>query len=98
MSQAEKLKKIFEYAEKEGWDKPVTENICILLATYPILIFSHSFLKAFFGERIENELISVPGISRLIRGVISWQYQGGKLVIIPEEKRIDYLYDFIKER
>lgn len=69
------------------------------------LIFSHSFLKAFFGKNLVNKNGNILSKERQLLGenhnlyyyaIERWKYYAKELILLPEEERIDYLYDFIK--
>jgi hypothetical protein len=72
------------------------------------IFLSHSFLKAFFGEQLceiyPNMVYNCNpktidcDIGQISWDIPLWQYYTQKLSITPEEKRIDYLYNFIKEK
>lgn len=99
MSQYKKLQSIIEYAIKRGYTNElykeygngwVEDSGYIDDGRLEHLIFSHLFLKAFFGEKIVNHCLKE--VTNM-----GWRYGAQQLVIITEEQRIDYLYDFIKE-
>ena len=49
------LKEAFKKARNNGWSSTVTtENIPLILVTYPMIIFSHDFAKAFWGGDSHN--------------------------------------------
>lgn len=116
MTQTEKLTKIIKFAEENGfifqWDNVIPDNgaeyktLPLFVEFHPEeIIFSHSFLKAFFGEQKlwsnDSTLISDPRLhDKLINMGLDfdWEHYAQKLVILPEEERIDYLYNFIKEK
>ena len=100
MEQSEKLQKIIEYAHKNRPD--LIQEGCIDSAfddnkEWMKVIFSIDFLKAFFGESdicIRNKkYIDTEGLDE-----ISWKNYAKRLIIICEEQRIDYLYEFIKDK
>lgn len=102
MTQTEKLEEIIRYAIKKGYtnsqyeefgedwikDSGYTED-----GRLEHLIFSHSFLQAFFGEttiRIGNkEYLDTDDLYEM-----SWKYCAQRLVMVPEKLRIDFLYSF----
>lgn len=50
MTNTEILLNAIEKAKDNGYPAPLERNISLLMATYPMLIFSHDFAKAFWGE------------------------------------------------
>lgn len=112
--QFEKLQKIIEYAHKQRPD--LIQEGCIDSAfadnkEYMKIIFSHSFLKAFFGICYHkwSKKDEIYGIKtcKLCKDIQCdsyneprklWQEYAKNLVLLPENERIDYLYDFIKEK
>lgn len=114
MTQVEKLQEIIKYAISRGYCLKntylVNNNGWNEIEKYhkELFIFSHKFLKAFFGEKVlqlnsDQKEIESYNIAyhdnRPSRGeaCFVWQNRVQQLVILPEEKRIDYLYDFLKE-
>ena len=116
ISQEGKLKAIIEKAVANGWNYPMfpgKDNLAIGIAKQLInehldlyVIFSHDFLKAFFGEEttetVKWSYYSAPenlpgqdGYAHIYNVVPSWQYHVKQLAITPEDERIDYLYGFI---
>ena len=99
ITQADKLQQIIEYASQKGWNTckllfPTSLKVCEeILNNFQEndVIFSHSFLKALFGE--ELYINYVLGQKRQMP---LWKMKAHELVENPEEKRIDYLYNYIK--
>ena len=106
MTNKEIFFKVYSKAEKNFYEYKTSSILPSFLSdedlynsvengTYFRVIFSHEFAKAFWGERVESELISVPGISKLIRGHISWQLHLSKMVL--EKEPLKYLEKFLKD-
>jgi len=110
MTQAKKLQKMIEFVKDKGFHFQSNESQEALYwqdlwDNKDKIIFSHSFLKAFFGEEyiqdrhlqscIKNGKVEPQ---ELVTLHILWQYHAQQLATTPEEKRIDYLYEFIKDK
>lgn len=107
MTQSEKLQKVIEKAVKnryqfQGLD--TTELILTALITryqndISIMVFSHDFAKAFWGDQKHDYLNRIASCRNcdaiLDNQTYCWQYHIQQLVLTPEDERIDYLYSFI---
>lgn len=93
MTKEEKLQKIIERAEKNGYKghtivvKGLGEmkEAITSWSDYSHIIFNHEFAKAYWGE---------PEWEKR-RG---WQYHLQQLAITPPEERINYLYKYLKAK
>jgi hypothetical protein len=108
MKQSEKLQKVIEKAESNGyifWNvdpKHITLNIqegifkykkgASFYASVSEVIFSHDFAKAFWGDEEIDRSCAECGPTIISLG---WQYHIQKLALTPEDERINYLYTFI---
>ena len=109
MTKEDKLKKIIEIAVERGWrtemlwddyyDEPaVARNGKYEPVGLGYFIFSHDFLKAYFGE---VDLVIDPGFlatsEELLKARIkSWQLHAQELAL--SEDRIEYLWENRPER
>lgn len=117
MTQSEKLKEIIEYTYKNGYTIPSfskglyyidgkrSGKTAFTSTCLNGLIFSHSFLKAFFGEEKVDDRFGesqeeyeerIGKLNNWGYHKLRWQYHAQKLILLPEEKRINYLYDYMK--
>ena len=106
MTKQEQLQKIIEKAVEGGWGLSKDEHIGIkaLLFRYKLspehnisevngTIFSHDFLKAFFGE-YQNNLVEFP-LKREDGTTLwqAWQFHGMKMLL--SEDPIKYLAAYV---
>ncbi len=87
MTIEEKFHKIIDKAVANGFSLK-TIDVMKLGDPYQMtdIIFSHAFLKAYFGEATYKE----KGLTYQW-----WTHHAQQLAITPEDKRIDYLWRFI---
>ena len=89
MNKEQRLKKIIEIALRRGWNGlwDYTDDAWYKSAAecdgYGV-IFSHDFLKAYFGE---EEVLPYP----IWRKMVSWEFHAINLVLAKD--RIDYLWE-----
>lgn len=111
MTHGDKLKAILETAKNKGWESGLNvfgiddSGTCIVTIDVghthhscdtERVIFSHSFLKAFFGEEPKYiaEFVCHADEPSHTDTIDYWQYHAQQLVL--SENRIDYLYQFVK--
>ncbi len=111
MTQQDKFTAIIEKAEKNGYIKPSDEIEIVpnqeaqIVGEYARMgvIFDHEFLRAYFGRKKvcylcgNIDYISHSG-QKCIDFIDKWKWEGRELAITKPEKRIDYLYKFIKDK
>ncbi len=107
MENIEILLKAYQKAEKNGWLGLLSPNVSTILATYPLVIFSHPFAKAFFGKNYILHPTETVGCSELVyhhdldcfknvkqhKKISSWQFHLQQMVVEPEP--IKYLEKFL---
>ena len=104
MTQEDKSQAIFDDVQAKGLKKVGVNFIFVNGILSTNFIFSHDFLKAFFGEKPYHHRqleIDVHPFHRdefapiEVPKWFNWQYHAQQLAITPEEERIDYLYNFL---
>jgi hypothetical protein len=98
ITKEEQLKAIIEKAYKN--DLPLTPEMpkSITPVEYSWIIFSHDFLKAYFGEEQSRYIATTDNMNIVRRTDQSfklWQYHAQQLVL--SDNRIEYLYQFIND-
>lgn len=76
MNNIEILHKAIKKAEYNGWEGMINPMDSLLLATYPLIIFSHDFAKAFWGETMVDDFGN-----NVKYGILKWQYHLKCMVI-----------------
>ena len=85
MTNTEILLNAIEKAKDNGYPAPLERNLSLLMATYPLLIFSHDFAKSFwYGE--ESFQIGAESYR-------AWQYHLQQMIL--EEEPLKYLEKFL---
>lgn len=91
-----KIKFVFDHISDSDRD---IHEVAIENGLVSDLIFSHEFLRSYFGEeQIEwpvSEKIEQNRFGYRISIISIWQYHAQQLAITPEDQRINYLYKFI---
>lgn len=112
MTHGDKLKAILETAKNKGWESGLNvfgiddSGTCIVTIDVghthhscdtERVIFSHPFLKTFFGEKWEDfeRICRQGGETKVIPFAMkAWEFRAYELAV--SENRIDYLYEFVK--
>jgi len=101
MTDTEILKKAIEKAEKNGWFNEYKEfakvnscDVVIDIKTYFIIIFSHDFAKAFFGEKsLGGTMQCLCGKHEKPKEIQEWMMHIQLMVL--EKEPLKYLEKFI---
>ena len=94
MDEIEILTKAINKAQENGWTGLISPTKSMLMVTYPIIIFSHDFAKAFWGE--DSITINIKeGISAFpyLTSMIAWKYHLQQMVL--ESEPLKYLEKFL---
>lgn len=91
MTDKEIFEKVIDKAKNNGFPAPLERNWVLLLATYPMIIFSHDFAKAFWGCNNDPICSYYDGGGNRLE---EWQYHLQQMVVEPQP--LKYLEQFLE--